>query len=103
MVTDPTLASLATVAGAAAVVSIVLQIILTAMALPDAMQTRWGPLMALALGIIFVVGAALVTGSQDGASLGQAALTGLFAGATAMGLHNLVTKTGGSFVSPPSK
>lgn len=86
---------LSTAAGIAAATAILVQILLTASGLPDAMQNRWGPLVALAVGVVLaILNLVVVTaGPLTGPEIVNAILLGLGAGASAMGIHNLVTKS----------
>jgi hypothetical protein len=75
---------LLTLGGAAAVVTIAVEVIKRATAMSDAAITRFGPLLSVGLGIAFVCGAALA----KGAPLDEAILTGLLAGAAASGIYS---------------
>ena len=88
---DMTVAMLLTVASAAVVVSIMVEVIIGALAWDSAIQGRFAPLLAVILGMIVCTIAAAVTG----ADLAQGVLTGILAGATAMGLHGVVTAATG--------
>lgn len=72
-----------TVAGAAGVVLILLQAIWKAVG-SAIDKDRFGPLIALLVGVVVVEAFAIT----QGADLGQGFLTGLLAGATAMALHD---------------
>ena len=85
--TELAVADVLTLAGAAVVVSGLVEIIIRALAWDEAIQGRFGPLLAVIVGVIVVEAAALASG----ADLAQAALTGGLAGFTAMGVHGLVT------------
>lgn len=91
--TTATLADLTTVAGIATVVTILTQIILNAANLSDDASNRWGPLLAIGLGILVAVAAAFALGQTGGQELSQAAYTGLLGGATAIALHGVATKS----------
>jgi len=93
-----TVSDLATVAGAAAFVAIVEQLILNAWKPSTDVQDRVGPLLAVALGIVTVVGATLTIGAAGRADIVQAVVNGIIAGTTAIGFHGIVTKT----VLPPA-
>ena len=91
----PTLASLTTVAGAAILTAVLLQfIVLPVLKLAPATQDRFGPLIAIIIGIVVVELATVtvVTGPtrQD---IGQGLLNGLFAGLSAIGIHSVTTKS----------
>ena len=92
---DPSLnlatADLLTVAGATVVVSIVVGVILRALNLSPETKSRFGPLVAIGVGVVIVGAAALYTG----ADIGQALLTGLLAGSASMGLYDTVQSVRG--------
>lgn len=71
----------------------VTQVILTTTAMSDAWQNRWGPIIAIALGVLFAELASAALGPVSTQSAAAAALTGLMAGFSAMGLHNTATKS----------
>jgi len=77
---------LLTVAGATVVVSIIVGVVMKALKFSPEHQDRFGPLVAIAIGIIVVGAAAL----YSGADLAQALITGLLAGAASMGLYDTV-------------
>ncbi len=85
--TDLTVAAITTLAGAALLVSILVEVVIRTAKWDEAMQGRFGPLLAIVLGVVCVTAAAGVTGSD----IAQGVLTGVMAGATAMGIHGLVT------------
>lgn len=82
-----TVAAVLTLAGAGLVVSPLVEVVIRALAWDEPTQGRFGPLLALALGIVVVVAAA----AASGGNLPQAVLTGAMAGFMAMGIHGLVT------------
>lgn len=86
---DLTIAAVTTLAGAAILVSIVVEVVIRTLAWDSATQGRFGPLLAILLGVVAVTSASAVSG----ADLAQGVLTGIMAGATAMGVHGLVTST----------
>lgn len=88
--TDLTVAMVATLAGAALLVSIVEEVVIRTFAWTAATQGRFGPALAVVLGIVFCTVASAVTG----VSIAQGVLTGILAGASAMGIHGLATSTG---------
>lgn len=90
-----TVASLATVAGAAAFVAVLLQLILNTLQLDSATQDRFGPLMAVGLGILVTVVASFTIGTHASQDLVQAVVNGILAGLSAIGLHGVVTKSAG--------
>ena len=80
------LSDLLTVGGLTVVVAIVVEVIKRAAAMTDAAIERFGPLMAVVVGVIVGGGVALYQ-AQD---VAQAVLVGLLAGASAMGLSDLI-------------
>lgn len=78
--------SLLTVAGATVVVSIVVGVILRALNLSPESKDRFGPLIAIIVGVVIVGAVALYTG----ADIAQALITGLLAGSASMGLYDTV-------------
>lgn len=86
---DITVAQVLGVGTAALIVSLICEVIIRALAWDSATQGRFGPLLAVGVGILAVGGAAL---SLHG-DIAQAVLTGLLAGATAMNLHDLGSGT----------
>lgn len=84
---------LTTVAGIAAATVIVVQIILTAAAPSDAASSRWGPLLAVGIGVLLSVGQAASAGTFSGSTALAVVLLGVAAGAMAMGGHNVLTKS----------
>ena len=85
--TDLTLLAITTLAGAAILVSILVEVVIRTLAWDEAIQGRFGPILAIVLGVVCVTASAAVSG----ADLAQGVLTGVMAGATAMGIHGLVT------------
>lgn len=88
---DLTVAMVATLAGAALLVSIVVEVVIRTFAWTSATQGRFGPVLAIILGIVFCTAAAAVSGLD----IAQGVLTGILAGASAMGIHGLTTSTVG--------
>lgn len=89
---DLTVAMIATLAGAALLVSIVVEVVIRTLAWTPATQGRFGPAFAVILGIVFCTSAAAVSGLD----IAQGVLTGILAGASAMGIHGLATSVGGT-------
>lgn len=87
-----TLDSLLTVAGVAAFVLLVTQVLKTYL------PPNYVPLLAAGLGVLASLGAAAALGHTTGAELTQAALTGLVGGWTAVGAFEAQKPTG---VLPP--
>jgi hypothetical protein len=75
---------LLTLSGAAIIVTIVVEVVKRAAALTEAQVTRFGPLLAIVIGIAATVGASVA----KSAPLDAAILTGLLAGATASGVYS---------------
>jgi hypothetical protein len=90
----PTLQALTTVAGATIVVAAVMQVLLGVLKLAPDTQDRFGPVLAILVGIVVVEAAVatVVTGAGK-ADYFQGLITGLFAGLAAIGVHSVVTHT----------
>lgn len=80
-----TSADLITLAGASVVVGILVEIAKRALGWTAATVDRFGPLLAVVIGLVLVTSA----GIAQGADPLQSALTGLLAGATSGGLYDL--------------
>ncbi len=93
-----TLADAQTVAGAAVLVALVVEIVKRAGAWSPATVDRFGPAFAAVLGIAVVIAATLAGGGHD---LVQAALTGLLGGASAMGLSDAAGSIGKPATAAP--
>lgn len=78
------LSDLLTLGGASIIVVIVTEVIKRAANLSAEANARFGPLLAVFVGVVACVAAAASTASD----LGQAALTGLLAGASAAGIYS---------------
>ncbi len=89
---DVAVADLLTVGGASAVVTMCMSVLLGALAWPPATVDRFGPLLAVGMGLVLVTLAALVVG----AAIPQAFLTGLLAGCASQGIHQVVKAVGTS-------
>lgn len=76
--------TLVTTAGAAILVTALIQVIKTTFAWDDTRTKRFGPLTAILLGILIAAPAALYVGADPV----QAAVNGLFAGLAAMGIYD---------------
>ena len=94
----PTIASLLTVIGNAAVVTLLVTLIKRTLALSAAQVDRFGPLLAIGCGVALAVLAGLITGLTR-EDLAQAALTGFASGALSMGLYSLAGNTVQSIAS----
>lgn len=79
-----TVADLLTLGGAAAIVTIIVEVIKRAAALNDAQIARFGPLMSVVVGMVVTIGAAFA----QSAPYDEAVLTGLLAGAAASGIYS---------------
>jgi len=79
---------LLTLGGATIVVSLIVEVLLRALG-PSFDATRFGPLLALAIGAILVTVVSLVEGGDVVAGF----ITGILAGGSAMGLQNVVTQS----------
>lgn len=82
--------ALATVGGAGIVTSLIVQFVIKPLlgARVDTIMPRFGPLIAITIGIILVLAASLALGLLiSGAAIMAAALTGLFAGLSAIGIY----------------
>ena len=82
-----TLQSCLTVAGAAVVVAIIVQLV------KQWVAERFVPLLAVAVGVGLVLGASAILGNTTAEQLGNGALTGLLAGASAIGIYDLTHRT----------
>lgn len=83
---DPSLESLLTIAGAAPVVTILNAALIKAFG-SGFNRDRFGPLLALALGVVVTLLAAAALGLTASTNIGQGVLTGIIAGASAIGLY----------------
>jgi hypothetical protein len=82
-----TLNDLLTVTGLAVVVNVVVQLA------KGLIEERWTPLFAVGVGVAVAVLATAALGQYGVQAVGQALLTGLLAGATAVGLYKLQNGT----------
>jgi hypothetical protein len=80
---------LLTLGGAVVVVTIVVEVIKRALAMDEAAITRFGPFLAIAVGIVTTCAAAVA----QTAPLDAAVLTGLLAGASASGIYSFTKVT----------
>lgn len=91
---DPTVENLTTVAGLAGVTFVVVEIVLRAWAPSAATKDRFGPLLAVLIAVALgEIATAVLQISGDGLApieLLQAFITGLVAGSSSMGIHDLV-------------
>lgn len=78
-----TLLDVETVAGASAVTSIIVQL------LKSWVPRKWLPHTGVAAGVVIVLTASMILGQTSAQSLGSAVLTGLLAGAAAVGLQRV--------------
>lgn len=94
----PTIQALTTVGGAAILVAVLVQLYLNVAQLAPGTQDRFGPVIAVVLGIVIVeIATATVVTGAGRADFAQGAVNGIFAGLASMGIHNVVTKT----IAPP--
>lgn len=92
----PTLAALTTVAGAALLTSVLVQYVVLPIAnLTEAARDRFGPFIAIATGIAVVEVATLTVLAATRADIVQGAVTGIFAGLAAIGLHSVGQQVAG--------
>ena len=87
-----TISDLQTVGGATVIVALVVEIVKRAIAWTPATVDRFGPLVAAIFGVVLVT----AVGAYEHADLAQSALTGLLAGAGAMGLSDVAGTVTGS-------
>lgn len=92
---DPTLETLLTVAGNAGVVIVLVEALKSLLALTPAQTDRFGPALAIVIGIVLAEFAAISIG-QTGSNLSQAVLVGILSGSSAMGFYNSVKSAGGA-------
>ena len=87
----PTLEALTTVAGASLLTSILVQyIILPILSLTEAARDRFGPFIAIATGVLVVeVATFTVLAGITRVDVVQGAVTGIFAGLAAIGIHSV--------------
>jgi hypothetical protein len=83
----------AAVASVAALVTVIVQVILTAGNIVPPASTRWGPLLALAVGIVVAEAGMVALGPVTAAAVSTALFVGLAGGLSAMGVQNIVTKS----------
>lgn len=93
VVSTPSLSDLTTVMGIATVATILTQVILNAASLSDDASNRWGPLLALLIGVIVGVGAIYALGGSTKVDFAQAAYTGLIGGGTSIAFHSVFSKS----------
>jgi len=84
----PTIESLLTTGGLGVVVLVVTQLIFGAWRPSGETKDRFGPLIAVAVGIATSLLATVVLGLVGSQDIFNAVLAGLFAGFTGMGLHD---------------
>ena len=97
---DPvTLETLLTVGGAATLTTILTAVILGAAALAPAARDRFGPLIAIVIGVVVTEVATFALGLGSRQDVAQAGLTGVLAGASSMGLYDTLK---GVFATPTS-
>lgn len=98
---EPTIGLLASAAGLAGVIWLVMQLVRTA--LDAAVFDRWAPVIAACIGIVLALAYALVTATPvepaTGPVLLQAVLVGLFGGWMSQNVNTMVQRA----VAPPTK
>src|SRR3990167_5255534 len=98
---EPDVAQLLTVAGLAPIVALVSQLVWRTLghnASGDQLQDRFGPIVAVGIGVMLAVIGLTVTSIAGVTRLdfAEAALTGLVGGLTAIGLHDVWTTRAGT-------
>jgi hypothetical protein len=83
------ISELLTLGGAVVVVTIITEVVKRTLAMSEAQITRFGPLLAVLLGIAATCGAAVA----QSADIPSAVLTGLLAGASAAGIYSFTKAT----------
>lgn len=83
-----TLAQLTTVAGIASATALLSEVLWRTLAVAAAVKDRFGPIVALAIGVIVGVLASLVLG-LGGQDLAQSVINGAVGGLAAIGIHDL--------------
>jgi hypothetical protein len=93
----PTIDQLLTVGGNAAVTALICEVFWRALAPDPATVDRFGPIVAVAVGIALSLAALAVTaaGGAPYASLANAALVGLVGGLAAAGVHDVASSRAG--------
>ena len=90
-ISEPTIDMLATAAGLAAVVWLVMQLLRPVV--PADAYDRWGALLAAVVGVIFALAYTVTSVSPvDGRALLQAVLVGLFGGWLSQNVNSMVTR-----------
>lgn len=90
ILTDPTAAALASAAGIAAVVALITNVLRTVVP-PDAFD-RWGPTIAVLVGVVLGLIGAFVNGSPDANAIVTAVLVGLFGGWQSQNVNTMATR-----------
>lgn len=89
-ISEPTIDMLATAAGLAAVVWLVMQLLRPVV--PADAYDRWGALLAAVVGVIFALAYTVTSLPVDGRALLQAVLVGLFGGWLSQNVNSMVTR-----------
>ena len=87
---DPTLAGLVTIAGLTPAIVLIVYAVTSAAGMGDAAKARFGPLLAIVVGIVVAELATVGLGVIARQEVAQAALIGLLAGGNSMGLYDLI-------------
>jgi len=94
---EPTIGLLASAAGLAGVVWLVMQLVRTALSAP--MFDQWAPVIAALIGIVLAIAYAVVTApALTGAVILQAVLVGLFGGWMSQNVNTMVRRA----IDPPT-
>ena len=88
---NPTLAALLTTAGLAPVVAIIEEALLTAAGPSPEARDRFGPLLALVLGVVIAEVVTVALGLGTKADVAQAALIGILGGSGGIAAHDVVS------------
>lgn len=83
----PTVGMLGTVSGVGLFITIITEVILRAANPTGPQKDRFGPLLALLVGVLLASGGAIATGTDPFAGF----LVGVVAGGFSMGIHDVVT------------
>lgn len=94
---EPTIGLLASAAGLAGVIWLVMQLVRTALSAPT--FDRWAPVIAALIGIVLAIAYAVVTApALTGAVILQAVLVGLFGGWMSQNVNTMVRRA----IDPPT-
>lgn len=85
-----TLLQLTTVAGIASGTTLLSELLWRTAAASDAIKERFGPIVAVAIGVVLAIVASLLLGF-GGTDLAQAIVNGVVGGLTAIGIHDVLS------------